>query len=106
MITIPLSAARREVGSLAVGRVDPPEVLVVLRRIRAGVRARGLFDPLSGDELPTLPVALLGKQHAKPREVARPRVYSALHLLEAARGAIQAPGAIRLHANGFPQLLL
>src|SRR5215203_5579350 len=94
---LPVFAARREVVSLAVGRVDPPEILVVLGRIRARVRARGLFYPTSGDELFVLPVALLGKQHAEPGEVASPRVYPALHLLEAARGAIQAPGAIRLH---------
>src|SRR5215208_6745655 len=103
---LPILAASREVRSLVVRGIYPPEVLVVPGRIRAGVRPRGLFYPTSGDELPSLPGSLLGKQHAEPREVAGPRVYPALHLLEAASSAIQAPGAICLHAHGFPQLLL
>src|SRR5918993_4925963 len=103
---LPILAPRREVMGLAVWRVDPPEVLVILGRIRAGVRARGLFYPTSGDELPTLPVSLPGEQHAEPREVPRSRVDPALHLLEAAPRAIQAPGAILLHTHGLPQLLL
>jgi integrase len=44
-------AARREVRSLVVRGVYPPEVLVVQGGVCAGVYARGLFYPSSGDEL-------------------------------------------------------
>src|SRR5215203_3974418 len=103
---LPILAESIEVRSLVVRGVYRPEVLVLQRRVCSGVCARGLFYPTSGDELPTLPVSLPGEQHAEPGEVARPRVDPALHLLEAALRAIQAPGAIRLHAHGLPQLLL
>src|SRR5215208_199325 len=52
---LPILAARREV-ILTVRCVYPPEVLVVLRRICARVRACGLFDPSSGDELLIIPL--------------------------------------------------
>src|SRR5215207_3421502 len=95
---LPVVAASREVV-LSVGCVNPPEILVALRRVGARIRARGLFYPPLGDELPTLPSPLFGEQHAKPPKVACPCV-------EAALCAVQAPGAISLHAHGLPQLLL
>src|SRR5215207_1869200 len=84
---LPVFAASREVV-LTVGCVYPPEILVALGRIGAPIRARGLFYPPLGDELLTLPVPLLGEQHAEPPKVARPRVDPALHLLEAALCAV------------------
>src|SRR5215212_1914654 len=50
---LPVLAARREVD-LTVRCDYPPEVLVLQRGVCAGVCARGLFDPSSGDELLTL----------------------------------------------------
>src|SRR3712207_6179572 len=68
----------------AIRCVYPPEVLVVRGGVNGRVRARGLLNPPPGDELLTLPFALLGEQHAEPREVARSCVHPAFHLLEAA----------------------
>src|ERR687889_1227365 len=102
---LPVVALRREV-IFTFRRVDPPEVLVILGRVRARIRPRRLLDPLPRDELSALPTSFLGEQHAEPSEVARPRVDPALHLLETILVAIQAPGAVRLHTHRPPQLRL
>src|SRR4030095_356409 len=81
--------------------LDPPEEPVPRRGEGAviGGDDRRALGPVARYQLTTLPGATVGGEHAELGEVDGPRVEPALHLLEAAAPAVQAPGAIGLCAE-------
>ena len=82
--------------------LDPPEEPVPRRGdgTVTGGDDRRVLDPVARYQLLALPGATLGVEHAELGEVDGPPVEAALHFLEAAAPAVQAPGAVGLHAEG------
>ncbi len=74
-----------------VASAHPPHVLVLRGRVGQGVGAGRFIHPLRGYDALAIPDAAVQIQQAEPGQVARPRVETALHFLEAMPLRVQAP---------------